>query len=63
MSEILNQLQGLDPDQASVVLFGTLLVVCTGAAVLVAVLRAMGKWGTVALCVATAVVAIAYRGM
>jgi hypothetical protein len=63
MENLLNQFLGLDPDQSTVVLFATILVACTAGAILVAVLRSLGKWGAVALFVATAVVAIAYRGV
>lgn len=63
MENLLNQFLGLDADQSTVVLFAAILVACTGVAAIVAILRSLGKWGTVALFVAAAVVLIAYRGM
>lgn len=62
MDDILRTLQGLNQDQHLVALFACLLVMCAGTAVVVAILRSLGRWGRVALFVALAAVVIAYRG-
>lgn len=57
MDELTAVFQNLDQDSAIVALFALLLIVCTGAAVGLAVLRSMGRWGRVALFAGAAVVA------
>ena len=61
METLLHQLQTLNQDQGIVALFTCLLVLCAGTAMAVAILKATGKWGRVALFVAPAAVVIAYR--
>ena len=63
MENLLNQLQGLDQDQSIVALFALLLVFCASVMGAVAILSRLGRWGRVALFVAMAVVAVAYREM
>lgn len=59
MNDLLSSLQSLDQDQALVALFVWVLVLSLGVAAVVAILRALGKWGVVALCLAGAAVCIA----
>ena len=59
MENLLNQLQSMDQDQAATLLMAAVLVLSLTTIAAVAVLRAMGKWGVVALMVGAAVVSIA----
>ena len=56
-----SQFQTLNRDENVVALFACLLAMCAGTAMVVAVLRSLGRWGRVALFVAAAVVVVAYR--
>ena len=59
MENLLNQLQSMDQDKAATLLMAAVLVLSLTTIAAVAVLRAMGKWGVVALMVGAAVVSIA----
>ena len=61
MESLLDVLNSLDQDQAVVMLFAALLVVCVGAACLSLLVRSLGKWGRVAVFVLVAVVVIVWR--
>ncbi len=58
MDQLLTSLQGMDQDQAVVLLFAGVLVAVTGAAVVAVVVRSLGRWGGVALCLALAAVIV-----
>lgn len=62
MNDLWYQLQNLNQDEHVVALFATLIAMCAATAMVVAILRSLGRWGRVALFVGVAVVAIAYRG-
>ena len=62
MNDLLTTLQSLDQDQGVVALFAMLLALCAGTAVLVAIMRSLGRWGRVALFVGVAVVVVVGKG-
>jgi len=59
MENLLNQLQSMDQDQVAILLMVAVLVLSCATIAAVALLRALGKWGTVALMVGAAAVCIA----
>ena len=61
MNELMQTIQSLDQDQAVVALFAALLVLACGVAAIAAILRAAGKWGSVALFLAVAGIVIVLR--
>jgi hypothetical protein len=61
MSDLLNQLQNLDQDQAVAALFAGVLIFSVVTLGLIAAVRSLGKWGTVAAVLASAAILIAYR--
>jgi hypothetical protein len=59
MDQLLSSLETMDQDQVAVVLMAAVLVFSLTVIAAVAILRALGKWGTVALFAGAAAVIIA----